>query len=54
MAVRVRLLGGFVVSVDGAPVPPVLWTRRHAASLVKLLALSPNRRMHREQVMDAL
>ena len=41
MTVRIRLLGGFEVAVDGVPVPPDAWTRRHAAALVKLLALRP-------------
>jgi DNA-binding SARP family transcriptional activator len=50
MTVSVRLLGGFEVAVDGVPVPAEAWSRRHAASLVKLLALSPGRRLHRERV----
>jgi len=51
---RIRLLGGFEVVVDGRRVPPVDWRRRHAAALVKLLALAPGRTLHREQVIDAL
>jgi DNA-binding SARP family transcriptional activator/pimeloyl-ACP methyl ester carboxylesterase len=35
-------------------VDPSHWRRRPAASLVKLLALAPDRRLHREQVIDAL
>lgn len=54
MPVKVRLLGGFEVAVDGVPVPPESWSRRHAASLVKLLALAPGRRLHRERVIEAL
>jgi DNA-binding SARP family transcriptional activator/tetratricopeptide (TPR) repeat protein len=54
VTVRIRLLGGFEVAVDGVPVPPEAWARRHAAALVKLLALHPGRRLHREQVIDAL
>ena len=54
MTVNVRLLGGFEVAVDGVPVPPEAWSRRQAASLVKLLALAPDRRLHREQVIEAL
>lgn len=49
-----RMLGGFTVKVDGASVPPVAWARRHAASLVKLLALSERHRLHREQVVTQL
>jgi DNA-binding SARP family transcriptional activator/tetratricopeptide (TPR) repeat protein len=52
--VRIRLLGGFDVAVDGVAIPASAWTRRPAASLVKLLALSSDRRLHREQVIDAL
>ncbi|HEY7045732.1 MAG TPA: AAA family ATPase [Jatrophihabitantaceae bacterium] len=54
MTIDVRLLGGFQVVVDGTPVPSEAWSRRHAASLVKLLALAPGRRLHREQVLEAL
>lgn len=54
MRVEVRLLGGFAVVVDGRVVPAEAWARRHAASLVKLSALSPGRRLHREQVLEAL
>src|SRR3954463_12609901 len=54
MRVHVRLLGGFAVVVDGRPVPGDAWPRRSAAALVKLLALTPGRRMPREQVVDAL
>ena len=50
----VRLLGGFGVSVDGRPVPSVAWQRRSAADLVKVLALAPNRRLSRDQLIDAL
>jgi pimeloyl-ACP methyl ester carboxylesterase/DNA-binding SARP family transcriptional activator len=52
--VELRLLGRFEVVVDGLAVPSSRWSRRSAAGLVKLLALSPGRRLHREQVMDAL
>ena len=51
--VEVQLLGGFSVSVDGEAVPAAGWSRRHAAALVKVLALAPGRRLHREQVIDA-
>ena len=54
MTMRVRMLGGFEVTVDDVPVPPQAWARRHAAALVKLLVLSRGRRLHREQVVDAL
>ncbi len=54
MNVEIDLLGGFAVRVDGRPIPDGAWRRRHASSLVKLLALAPRRTMHREQVIDAL
>jgi predicted ATPase/DNA-binding SARP family transcriptional activator len=54
MRVVIRMLGGFSVSVDDRPVPDAAWQRRSASALVKLLALQPNRRMRREQVIDAL
>jgi DNA-binding SARP family transcriptional activator/tetratricopeptide (TPR) repeat protein len=54
MSIDIRLLGGFEVTVDGVGVPPEAWTRRHASALVKLLALTDGRRLHREQVADAL
>lgn len=50
--IHVRLLGRFEVTVDGVPVPESSWSRRHAAALVKVLALAPARRLHREQVID--
>ncbi len=50
----VRLLGGFSVSVDGRPVPDAVWRQRRAAGIVKLLALEPAHRLHREQLMDTL
>ncbi len=54
MTIEIRLLGMFEVRRGGEPVPASAWSRRHAAALVKLLALSPGRRLHREQVIDAL
>lgn len=50
----VRLLGGFQVEVDGRRVPPEAWRHRRGADLVKLLALAPEHRLHREQVMESL
>ena len=54
MGVHIRLLGSFDVTVDGRPVPAGSWRRRSAAGLVKLLALQQERRLSREQVIDAL
>ena len=53
-AIRIRLLGGFRVSVGDRTVPENAWRLRKAASLIKLLALAPGHRMHRERVMDLL
>jgi len=52
--VAFTLLGTFEVGVDGNTVPSTEWTRRQAAGLVKLLALAPARRLHREQLIDLL
>jgi DNA-binding SARP family transcriptional activator len=53
-AVRIWLLGGFRVSVGTRTLGEDAWRLRKAASLVKLLALSPGHRLHREQAMDLL
>ncbi|MCD6054927.1 MAG: transcriptional activator domain protein, partial [Rubrobacteraceae bacterium] len=53
-AVRIWLLGGFRVSVGPRTIEGDTWRLKKAASLVKLLALSPGHRLHREQVMDLL
>src|SRR4051794_18480164 len=52
--VDLRLLGGFAAAVGGEPVPERAWRPRKARALVKLLALAPAHRLHREQVLDAL
>ena len=54
MTLTIRLLGQFRVEMDGRAVPEDGWPRRDAASLVKVLALARERRLHREQVMDLL
>ena len=51
---RITLLGGFSVSVGSRTIEEGAWHLRKAANLVKLLALSPGHRMHREQVMGVL
>ena len=52
--IEITLLGNFTVVVDGAPVAETAWARRHAAALVKVLAMAPARTLHREQVLDLL
>src|SRR5687768_10854754 len=53
-ALRVRMLGGFSVSVGSRVLEENAWRLKNAAALVKLLALAPGHRLHREQVMDLL
>jgi DNA-binding SARP family transcriptional activator/pimeloyl-ACP methyl ester carboxylesterase len=50
----IRVLGRFEVEVDGRPVRAGVWAQRRASDLAKLLALASRRRLHREQVIDAL
>jgi DNA-binding SARP family transcriptional activator len=52
--VGITVLGGFGVSVNGQPTAARGWSRRSAAALVKILALAPGHRLHREKVMDLL
>ena len=52
--VRVRLLGGFQVSVGERIIEANEWRLRKAATLLKLLALASNHRLHREQAMETL
>jgi len=47
------MLGGFEISVGAATVAEDAWRLRKAAR-VKLLALAPERRMHRGRVADLL
>ena len=54
VSIRIQLLGGFGVVVDDVAVPADRWSRRQVATFIKLLALAPGRRLHREQVIDAL
>ena len=51
---QITLLGTFVVSVDGRVIAPSAWKRRKAAAIVKILALEPGQRLHREQMLDLL
>ncbi|MGW8884224.1 ATP-binding protein [Streptomyces sp. NPDC055749] len=49
---RLHLFGHFRVSRDACPEPTGRWPRLTAQALVKLLALTPGHRLHREQIMD--
>ncbi|HEU4423438.1 MAG TPA: AAA family ATPase, partial [Pilimelia sp.] len=51
---RISVLGGFRAEVGGRPVADDAWRRSGAAALVKLLAITPGHRMHREQLIEVL
>jgi DNA-binding SARP family transcriptional activator len=51
--VQISLLGGFAVTVSGESVED-RWRLRKAKMLVKLLALAPGHRLHRDTVVDRL
>ncbi len=53
-AVQIRLFGAFAVRVGEEVVPEGAWRLRKAKSLVKLLALAPERRVHRERATELL
>jgi DNA-binding SARP family transcriptional activator len=48
------MLGGFRVSVGYHLIEESEWRLKKAASLVKLLSLAPQHRLHREQLMELL
>lgn len=53
--VRLYLSGGFRASRDVQEIPPALWNRRKSARIViKILAMAPGHRMHRERVIELL
>jgi DNA-binding SARP family transcriptional activator len=52
--VRIKLLGGFRVVVGNCEVRGDAWPGRRAVELVQLLALAANRRLQRDQVIEAL
>ena len=53
-SVRVRLLGGFDVEVDGRPVASSAWRLRKASELIRVLCVAPGHRLHREQLIEQL
>jgi DNA-binding SARP family transcriptional activator len=53
-SLELRLLGRFEVSVDGVLVPEAAWAYGRAKDLVKLLAISPGRRLSRDEVVELL
>ena len=52
--VRIGLLGGFRLSVGPRLIEEDRWRLRKARSLLKLLALAPGHRLHREQLIETL
>lgn len=52
-AVHVSLMGGFGATIAGEPISD-RWRLRKARTLVKLLALAPGHRMHRDAVLELL
>src|SRR3954453_12542972 len=51
---QIRLFGAFEVRVGDEVIPEGAWRLRKGKSLVKLLALSPERRIHRERAAELL
>jgi len=51
---RISLLGGFHAELGGMPVAEEAWRRSGAREIVKLLALRPGHRLHREELTDTL
>jgi predicted ATPase/DNA-binding SARP family transcriptional activator len=53
-SLRISLLGGFAAAAGEAGVTEGAWRLRKAKSLVKLLALAPEHRLHRERASELL
>ncbi len=51
---RLHILGGFWIDLAGLRIDAGSLRLRKARHLFKMLALAPNHRLHREQVMDML
>ncbi|MBS1807121.1 MAG: tetratricopeptide repeat protein [Acidobacteria bacterium] len=51
---ELRLLGSVCICVDGLLIEERVWTRRKAKALLKILALTPQHQLHREQLMEFL
>lgn len=51
---RISLLGSFRVELDGKLIEESAWARRKVKSLLKLLALQPGYRLHKDQALDLL
>lgn len=53
-SLEIYLLGKFQVRIKGVLINKTDWKRRSAIKLLKLLALAPEHRIHREQLMEYL
>jgi predicted ATPase/DNA-binding SARP family transcriptional activator len=51
---RIHLLGGFAAEAKGEAVPDSAWRLRRAKTVVKILLLAPDGRLHRDQVVEML
>ncbi len=51
---HISVLGEFRVRVDDRDILPKDWKRRKAAAILKILALAPGYRLHREQMLELL
>lgn len=54
LRVQIRLLGTFEISMGDRTITSDAWRLQKSAALVKLLALAPGHRLHRDQVLDLL
>ncbi len=51
---HIQLLGGFQVRAGDRPIPDAAWRTHKARGMVKLLCLSPQHQLHRDQLVDLL
>ncbi len=51
---RIHLLGGFRVHLGSRVIPDADWRRSKVRSLLKLLALAPSQRLHRDHLYEIL
>jgi DNA-binding SARP family transcriptional activator len=54
LLLRIFLLGSFRVERGDLPVPDAAWHRPSGKQLLKLLAVAPEHRLHREQILESL
>jgi predicted ATPase/DNA-binding SARP family transcriptional activator len=51
---HIQLLGGFSVRIGDTTIPQDQWKSRRASNLIKLLALAPAHRLHRDKIIETL